>query len=48
VEGIDLMSIHSDLGEIKKSLQATCTKTDLESAINCKNIFIKLKNFHTR
>ena len=35
VEGIDLMSIHSDLGEIKKSLQATCTKTDLESAVNC-------------
>jgi hypothetical protein len=35
VEGIDLMSIYSDLGEIKKSLQATCTKTDLESAVNC-------------
>jgi predicted RNase H-like nuclease (RuvC/YqgF family) len=23
------------IGEIKKSLQATCTKTDLESAVNC-------------
>jgi hypothetical protein len=59
VEGIDLMSIHSDLGEIKKSLQATCTKTDLESAVNClvkqsdlndlvTSIVNKLKNFHTR
>lgn len=35
VEGIDMISIHSDLSEIKLSLQATCTKTDLESAVNC-------------
>ena len=35
VEGIDLTGIHNDLSEIKKSLQATCTKTDLESAVNC-------------
>jgi hypothetical protein len=35
VEGIDLMGIHSDLGEIKNSLQSICTKTDLESAVNC-------------
>ena len=33
-KGIDLTGIHSDLGEIKKSVQATCTKTDLQSAVN--------------
>jgi hypothetical protein len=31
VEGIDIMSIHSDLGEIKKSLQATCKCSKLFS-----------------
>ena len=34
LEGVDVMSIHSDLSEIKKSLQGTVKKSDLDSAID--------------
>ena len=35
VEGIDLMSIHNDLKEIKQALQGTVTKSDLTKATDC-------------
>lgn len=33
LEGIDIMSIHSDLKDIKKSLQATVIKSDLDNLV---------------
>ncbi|VDH96818.1 Hypothetical predicted protein, partial [Mytilus galloprovincialis] len=38
LEGIDLMSIHSDLKDIKKSLQNTVKKSDLDNLVKQKDL----------